>query len=294
MHEPVLVDEIIRFSCEKDDPVILDCTLGNGGHTKALCDAFDGRCTIVALDQDTEAIHRSKKKLFEYTNAIRFVHSNFVLLDSVLQELNISKIDICLMDVGVSKNQLMSAERGFSFLHDGPLDMRMDTTQELSARDIVNTYSEADLFEIIKKYGEERFARSIARAINERRKESPIETTTELAELVRRASRSKRFSRIHPATRTFQALRIAVNNELENLQQALHSALPYLDEDGLLFVISFHSLEDRIVKLTFRQWAQEKKATILTKKPITASEDEVHRNPHSRSAKLRIAKRSLQ
>jgi 16S rRNA (cytosine1402-N4)-methyltransferase len=294
LHEAVLVDEIISFVRTKDDPVVLDCTLGNAGHTKAISEFFGGRCTIIALDQDTEAIERSQKKLFEYTNKITFIHSNFVLLDTVLEQLGVKNIDVCLMDVGVSKNQLVQPERGFSFLHEGPLDMRMDTTQELTARDVVNTYSEDELFEIVKNYGEERFARSIVRAICTQRTKSPIETTTELADLVKRASRSKKFSRIHPATRTFQALRIAVNNELENLQLALNKIVPFLSDEGLILVISFHSLEDRIVKMTFRQWAQEKKVTVLTKKPIIASEEEVQRNPHSRSAKLRVAKRSLQ
>jgi len=294
LHEPVLVDEILQYVREKENPVVLDCTLGNGGHIKHIFKELKGKCKVIALDQDREAIKRSQSVLEDYKDRVTFIHSNFVLLDTVLHQHDIKHIDICLMDIGVSKNRLMQAERGFSFLREGPLDMRMDQTADLTAHDVVNNYSEDELMRIIRIYGEERFARSIAQGIVRRRAEKSIETTTELADLIKRASRSKKFSRIHPATRTFQALRIVVNNELGHLQEALYKVLPFLNDDGLIFVITFHSLEDRIVKMTFREWAREKSVTVITKKPLIASEEEIQRNPHSRSAKLRIAKRSLQ
>jgi 16S rRNA (cytosine1402-N4)-methyltransferase len=284
---------VISFVDPKAHSIILDCTLGSGGHTKKIIEACNGTCSVVALDQDKDAIERSKKILHEYSEKVIYKNNNFVLLDTVLDELGIKGVDFCIMDVGVSKDQLMQADRGFSFLREGPLDMRMDSEQELSAYDVVNTYREDELMRIIRTYGEERFARRIAGAIVEERKKKKIETTTELANLIKRVSHSRKFSRIHPATRTFQALRIEVNKELENLEKALDKVLPFLNEGGIVCVIAFHSLEDRIVKMKFREWARENKVSLLTKKPIIPSDDEVARNPQSRSAKLRVAKRSL-
>jgi len=293
LHESVLVKEVLQYVEQKENSVVLDCTLGSGGHTKRIIEALKGQCTVIGLDQDKEAIERCKDSLSSYTEKIVFKNKNFVLLDDVLNELSVQGIDFCIMDIGVSKNQLVQAERGFSFLREGPLDMRMNSSQDLTAYDVVNTYSEEELIRIIRTYGEERFARRIAQAIVERREEKSIETTTDLADLIKRVSRSRKFSRIHPATRTFQALRIEVNRELDNLQEALEKLLPFMNEGGVIAVITFHSLEDRIVKMTFREWGRQKEVQVLTKKPVIASEEEIARNPHSRSAKLRVAKRSL-
>ena len=293
MHESVLVDEISRFVKKKDNAVILDCTLGSGGHTKKILDTLGASVTVIGLDQDEDAIKRSKERLAGYGDAVLYRNCNFVLLDTVLSDLAVQGIDACIMDIGVSQDQLTEPERGFSFLREGPLDMRMDRSQKMSAYDVVNSYSEDSLRTIIRKYGEERYAGRIAHMIVSARREKPIETTSALAHLVKRASRSRSFSRIHPATRTFQALRIEVNKELDYLEEGLDKVLPFLNDEGIMCVISFHSLEDRIVKLRFRQWAREGQVEVLTKKPITASEEEIARNPHARSAKLRVAKRSL-
>ncbi len=296
MHESVLVDEILSFLKEKSGGLILDATLGNAGHTKVILDKLGGSTRVIGLDQDEDAIERAKKVLDDsnYLDKVEIHKTNFVLLDTVLENKEGGLLDACLIDAGVSKNQLLTAERGFSVNNDGPLDMRMDKSSELTAKDLVNRLEAQELYTIIKKYGEERNARRISQAIVRARDTKLIETTGELAEIVTKANRSKRYTRIHPATRTFQALRIAVNNELEVLEEGIQKVLPYLKPDGLICVIAFHSLEDRIVKLQFRDWAREGLVKVLTKKPIVAGAAELERNRNARSAKLRVAKRSLQ
>ena len=289
-----MVNEIIHHLQEKRDGVILDCTIGSGGHSREILKTFNGECTLIGLDQDPEAIERSKVNLQAYKDSVILKQINFALLDTVLDELQITNIDACIFDLGISLDQLENAERGFSFRVNGPLDMRMDRRYDVLAYDIVNRYSKDELCRIIGEYGEERKARQIAAAIVAWREKSALATTQELATIVERVYRHRHYHRIHPATKTFQALRIAVNRELENIQVALATVLRYLAPAGLVCVISFHSLEDRIVKNTFRAWAKDGHVAVLTKKPLRASEEEVTRNKRSRSAKLRIAKRSLQ
>ncbi len=293
MHEPVLLKEVASFFKEKKGGMILDCTVGSGGHTRAVIESLKGECKVLALDQDEDAIARSRENLKDYLENIRFENINFSRVDEALRNAGISKVDGCILDLGVSNNQLTDKDRGFSFRHDGPLDMRMDKNGEFNARDVVNSYSEGELYRIFRKYGEERNSRRIAKAIADARKKQPIERTSELAEIVVKANRSRRFSRVHPATRVFQAVRIEVNKELENLEIFLDKIVNFLNEDAVITVISFHSLEDRIVKLKFRDYKREGILKILTKKPIIPTEEEITENRKARSAKLRAAKRSL-
>ncbi|MBU1863110.1 MAG: 16S rRNA (cytosine(1402)-N(4))-methyltransferase RsmH [Candidatus Omnitrophica bacterium] len=288
-----MVNEIIHHFKEKRNGVFLDCTIGNGGHTLKLLETLNGQCSIVGLDQDAEALTRATDNLKLFQDRVVLRHINFTSLDTVLDELHITHIDACLFDIGVSMNQLYDAQRGFSFSGEGPLDMRMDARSETTAATIVNTYREEELNRILREYGEEYRARQIVRAIIKARAQNVISTTTELAELVKKVYRDKRHRRTHPATKTFQALRIAVNNELDNLKNALNKVVHYVTGDGLICVITFHSLEDRIVKQTFRAWADEGIVSLLTKKPLQPSQEEMVRNPRARSAKMRIAKRSL-
>lgn len=293
MHEPVMVSEVVHHLQGKKDGVIVDCTIGSGGHAKKLLEEYNGQCTLIGLDQDNEALERSRENLKAFKDHIHLRQCNFALLDTVCDELRITRVDAFLFDLGVSKNQLTDPERGFSFLHDGPLDMRMDRRGGRTAADIVNNASEGELHRIIQEYGEDRNARRYARAIVRARDEQTLSTTRELAEVIQRQYRGRRFSKIHPATRTFQALRIAVNCELEGLGHALQKVIHYLACDGVVCVISFHSLEDRIVKYTFRDWAQKGLVKLVTKKPMRPRKEEIIQNVHARSAKMRIAKRSL-
>lgn len=288
------MNEIVHYFADKKNGVIVDATFGCGGHACALSDALNNQVRIIALDQDQAALERSKALCEPYKGVIEFYRANFREIDTILEKIGINAVDGFIFDIGVSKNQLIDAQRGFSFMQDGPLDMRMDDRNLISARDIVNTYDEKQLADIIYRYGEERKSRAIARAIVHERKNAEIITTKHLADVIKRAYRIRYHVRIHPATRTFQALRIAVNRELEVLEEGLAHAFNYAASEALIAVITFHSLEDRIVKHTFRAWAHDGAVEVLTKKPITPSAEEIADNPHARSAKLRIAKRSLQ
>lgn len=293
-HQSVLLNEVVDLLKEKPDGIFLDCTLGRAGHSSALLKATQGKCRIIGLDQDQEALKKCEEILAPYKDSVILKHANFAVFDKVLNELNIDMVDGVLFDLGVSSNQLDEAERGFSFRFDSDLDMRMDRTQELTAADVVNLWDEKKLADLIYNYGEERYSRRIARIIVEARGRKPISTTLELAGLIERAYPRRGYHRIHPATRTFQALRIAVNRELEVLETALSKVLNYVCPGGLICIIAFHSLEDRIVKHTFREWKKEGLVTLLTKKPLCAGENELKGNKRSRSAKMRVAKRSLQ
>ena len=273
--------------------VVVDATLGSGGHAGEILKRIGPEGRLIGIDQDPEAIGRCRERLKGFSQ-VEFFQENFSDLDLVLHHLNLEAVDAVIMDVGLSTEQLESAERGFSFLKEGPLDMRMDPGRPLKAGDLVNELSQEDLENIFRRYGEERWSRRIAGAILRERTRRPIETTAELVRLVEKAV-PKRFQhgRLHPATRVFQALRIAVNGELQALETGLSKAFRALGPGGRLAVISFHSLEDRIVKRAFRGWAGEGRGRLLTAGPIQPACEELGRNPRSRSAKLRGIEKCL-
>lgn len=290
VHKPVLLRESVRLLTENGGKVYVDCTLGLGGHAKEILKQRK-EIFLIGIDKDEEAIQIAKENLKEFEGRFVIYKADFKDFDLVLEEEGIDRVDGFLFDLGTSMLQLKS-ERGFSFQIDAPLDMRMDKEQTLTAYKVVNQYPERELARIIKEYGEEKFAKRIARAIVQRRKKKPIETTGELVEVILSAvPEPYKHGRIHPATRTFQAIRIEVNKELESLKEALYKTPDYLNPKGRLVVISFHSLEDRIVKHFMKEKEKEGVFKILTKKPITPSEEEVKENPASRSAKLRAAER---
>ncbi len=288
MHIPVLLEESTELLLGNGGKLYLDCTLGLGGHTRRILEK-NPEAFVIGIDRDEEAIELAKKNLKEFEGRFSIYKADFAYLDEVLRAEGIDKVDGILFDLGVSMLQLKS-ERGFSFQIDAPLDMRMDKEQKLTAYRVVNEYPEKELARIIWEYGEERLSRKIARAIVQYRKKKPIETTKELADIVLSVYPERlKHGRIHPATKTFQAIRIEVNKELESLRTALEKTPDLLNPGGRLVVISFHSLEDRIVKNFFREHSHLFR--ILTKKPITPSEEEIRMNPASRSAKLRAGER---
>ncbi|PWT82605.1 MAG: 16S rRNA (cytosine(1402)-N(4))-methyltransferase [Blastocatellia bacterium] len=289
-HEPVLAAEVVRLLRPERGGVYADCTVGMGGHSRALLDA--GAKRIIALDRDPDAIERSRQTLAAWSEQVDLVHADYRSIDVVLDRLGVSLLDGALADLGVSSWQLEASGRGFSFQRDEPLDMRMDRSVGESAASLVARSTERELADIIFQYGEERYSRRIARAIVDKRREAPVASTGCLAAIVRAATPRRGSTRIDPATRTFQAIRIWVNRELEGLDRFLETAVRRLRSGARLAVIAFHSLEDRIVKHTFR--ALERSGglvTVLTKKPITPTEAEIARNPRARSAKLRVAER---
>lgn len=306
-HVPVLVTEVVEWIHGKDGGIYVDATIGSGGHAVALLQTYPDIALLVGIDQDAQAVASAKKNLAAFHKRATVVHGNFTTIKTILGTLHIAHIDGIIFDLGVSSMQLGDPLRGFSFMAEGPLDMRMDQNSAVQAQDLINTLSAAELEEILRTYGEERWARRIARAIQQQRSTQPISTTTELSRIISEAIPARyRPPSIHPATRTFQALRIAVNDELKNLRHTLDETLDLLNGGGRMGVISFHSLEDRIVKQKFQQWQKgctcsprapqcicgnEKKVNILTRKPIIPSRDEVQVNPRSRSAKLRVAEK---
>ncbi len=286
MHKPVLLNEILENLPVPDGGVFVDGTVGNGGHSREIAKSKNGKVKIVGLDMDSGSIERARKNLSDYQNVI-LRKSNFKNMDIILKEEGIDKVDAILLDLGFSSDQLESSERGFSFKKDEPLLMTLNDdlkVGDITARTIVNEFEENNLNIIIRNYGEEKMSRKIAEAIVRARKIEPITTSGQLAEIIESAVRRK--GKIHPATKTFQALRIAVNDELRSLEEVLPKAVEFLKKGGRLGVISFHSLEDRIVKKFSRE--SRDKIKIINKKPIISKEDELEDNPRSRSAKLRI------
>src|SRR5262245_42841999 len=291
MHEPVMVAEVLEHLAPARGGVFVDCTVGYGGHTRAMLHA--GASRVVGLDRDPDALRQAAAALVSEESRVELVHSDYRRLDEILDARGITGVDGILADLGVSSMQLDEAGRGFSFRRDEPLDMRMDRTSGLTASEMIRDADERTLADVIYEFGEERHARRIARAIVEARDRSAVDSTGRLAEVVRRAIPRKGYSRIDPATRTFQAIRIWVNRELEGLDVFLTQAAGRLRPGGLMAVIAFHSLEDRIVKHTLRslQTTGDIGLTIRTKRPVVPSEAEVERNPRARSAKLRVAER---
>lgn len=303
-HVTVLLHETVDGLDVKPSGIYVDGTLGGGGHSYEICKQLNSNGKLIGIDQDREALAAAKKRLEEFEDRTIFVKSNYEQMNEVLKDLGIDKVDGIVLDLGVSSYQLDNAERGFSYMEDAPLDMRMDRDNSISARDIVNDYSEEELFRVIKDYGEERYARSIARNIVKRRQEKEIETTFELVDIIRASMPAKaRNAKGHPAKRTFQAIRIECNRELEVLKEALDHMVDLLNDGGRLSIITFHSLEDRIVKTSFKKnenpctcppsfpvcvCGKEPKGKVITRKPILPSEEELEMNSRSKSAKLRI------
>jgi 16S rRNA (cytosine1402-N4)-methyltransferase len=303
-HTTVLLDETVDAVLPRDGGRYIDCTLGGAGHSERLLEKSSPGGEVLAFDQDQSAIDHAKRRLAQYRNRVHFAHCNFRYIEQEATARGFAPADGILFDLGVSSPQFDEGERGFSYRFDAPLDMRMDVRQERTAADLVNHLSEQELAHIFFEYGEEKFSRAIARAIVRTRADGPIQTTGELAEIVKAAiPAAARRHGPHPARRVFQALRIAVNDELAALEEALHGAFRVLKSGGRLAVISFHSLEDRIVKQTFQEWAKgctcppdfpvcrcgnQPKARLVTKKPVLPSARELENNPRSRSAKLRV------
>ena len=300
MHLPVLRSEAVRFLDTPRGGCFLDCTVGLGGHAAAILESSPAS-TLLGIDRDREALALAAKRLAEFGDRVRLVAGRFDELERLLSGRKIE--GGVLADLGVSSLQLEAAERGFSFMLDGPLDMRMGPG-ELAARDVVNRYREEELVKIFREFGEERFSRRIARAIVRARRQGPIESTAQLRRLIEQAKPKVGAKRIHPATQAFQALRIEVNRELDQLSELLAQSVRMLERDARLVVISYHSLEDRMVKHTLRDLAQgeiepvtgrpraeSRVIEVLTRKPVRPSAEEVAANPRSRSARLRAARR---
>jgi len=307
-HIPVLLNEALTYLDCRENGIYVDATLGHGNHALALLNRFPKIKLLLGIDQDSAAIARTKKKLRSYGDKTALYHGNFSQLETILAQAGISQIDGILFDLGVSTAQLMDSARGFSFNAEGPLDMRMDTNTPTTAKDLISTLDEKALAAVIRDYGEERWAKRIAARIKQVLHQSgDIDTTRQLADIVSSAIPGKfRSQKIHPATKTFQALRIVVNDELTAVTRGLNAALNRMTPGGRLCVISFHSLEDRIVKNRFREWAagcicpktvpvctckNTPRVKLITRKPVCASAAEIQANPRARSAKLRVAER---
>ena len=284
-HVPVLTREVLDYLRPDRGGLFVDCTVGLGGHARALLEA--GASRIIGFDRDADALAIARENLAPWRDRVELIHSDYRHVDVELDSRGVASVDGALADLGVSSMQLDREGRGFSFQRDEPLDMRMDRSSGSTAADLVGQASERELADIIFEYGEERFSRRIARKLVEARTSEPIVTTGRLAALVRQAVPVRGYSRIDPATRTFQAIRIWVNRELEGLDRFVVTLAQRLKAAARLVVISFHSLEDRIVKHTFRALQHEARGTVLTKKPVIAGDEEREQNPRARSAKLR-------
>jgi len=287
-HIPVMNREVQDYLNLKPGDTFIDCTLGLGGHSRCAAEAIGGQGRIIGIDRDQKALDIARERLSDGPAQCDFIHDDYRNIDRILADMGIDRVNGILMDLGISSLQLDDPQRGFSIREDGPLDMRMDQGNFISAYDLVNSLSENELAFILKKYGEERWHYRIAHNLVQERSRRPIETTKELSDIVWRAiPKHNRYQKIHPATRTFQAIRIAVNRELEGLEIALQKCVNALASGGRLCVISFHSLEDRITKHAFRAFAKGERVEILTKKPLRPTEAETQGNPRSRSARLR-------
>ena len=306
-HRPVLLDECMEGLAIRPGGIYLDGTLGRAGHSWEIVRRLNAGGRLIGLDRDETALEAARQRLAPYADRVTLVHSNFSRVAEVLDELGIPAVDGMLFDLGVSSPQLDDAQRGFSYMHDAPLDMRMDRTAGLTARTVVNEWPYEELRRILYEYGEERYAPLIAAAIERERGKKPIETTLELVDIIRGAMPAKALrEKQHPAKRSFQAIRIAVNDELGAVREAMEKAIDCLNPGGRLAVITFHSLEDRIVKAAFNQAAQgctcpkdfpvcvcgkKPKVRLTPRKPILPSDEEIEENPRARSAKLRVCER---
>ena len=306
-HYSVLLEETIKHLNIKEDGVYVDGTLGGAGHASVVCSHLGPKGRFIGIDQDEDAIQASSERLKPYGDIVTIVRSNYSNMKQVLADLGIDKVDGIVLDLGVSSYQLDTAERGFTYREDAPLDMRMDNRNDMTARDIVNHYSEYDLYRIIRDYGEDKFAKNIAKHIVRMREEKPIETTFELIEAIKAAIPMKiRMNQGHPAKKTFQAIRIELNKELDVLKDTLRDMVNLLQPGGRICIITFHSLEDRIVKTIFRECenpcecppsfpvcvcGKKSLGKVISRKPILPSEQELEENSRSKSAKLRVFER---
>jgi len=303
-HIPIMLEQVIEGLDIKPDGIYVDGTLGGGGHSYEIAKRLVSGGRLIGIDQDEAAINAAGARLSEFNDRVTIVRSNYAQMVSVLHSLDINRVDGILLDLGVSSHQLDNAERGFSYMEDAPLDMRMDRRQEKTAWDIVNYYSQAELTRIIRDYGEDKFAAKIAAKIIGFRENKPIETTGELAEIIKLAIPIKyRLTGGHPAKRTFQAIRIELNRELEVLEESIEGMIDILSDGGRMAVITFHSLEDRIVKAAFKKaespctcpsdfpicvCGKKAKGFVASRKPLIPSDEEMERNPRAKSSKLRI------
>ena len=303
-HVSVLLHEAVDELQVKPSGIYVDGTLGGGGHSYEICKRLDSEGRLIGIDQDAEALEAAQKRLGEFKDRITLVKSNYERTGEVLRELGIEKVDGIILDLGVSSYQLDNAERGFSYREDAPLDMRMDREQTMSAKEIVNGYSQEELFRVIREYGEERYAGSIARNICRQREKKVIETTFELVDIIRTSMPVKaKNGKGHPAKRTFQAIRMECNRELDVLGEALENMVDLLNDGGRLAIITFHSLEDRLVKTSFRRYenpcvcppdfpicvcGRKSKGKVITRKPRIPSAEETEKNTRAKSAKLRV------
>ena len=304
-HESVLEREVIQNLNLLGGSLIVDGTLGDGGHAELLLKNTTS-VRVLGIDRDMRAIERAEKRLAPFRDRITLVHGNFSDIKTILKKANVMNVDGLLLDLGVSSPQLDSPDRGFSFMRNGPLDMRMDSSQKITAADLLIELPDEKLVSVIKEYGEERFSKRIVRAIRQAQKQSAIKTTLQLSNIISSVIHASRQTKIHPATRTFQALRIAVNGELEHIKKVLRDSVDILKESARVIVISFHSLEDRIVKNFFKteekgcvcppkipvcSCGHKQRLKIITRKPIIPAVEEVRRNSRASSAKLRVAER---
>jgi len=293
-HVPVMSREALEILRPSPGKLYIDCTLGSGGHSAQILAAVQGKARILGIDRDPEALERSRDRLREYGSQVTYVRDDFRNLREIVHEQGISGADGIIFDFGVSSPQVDSPERGFSYLHDAPLDMRMDPSQGKTAAEIVNTWPEAGIARLIRQFGEERWAHRIAKFVVARREIEPISTTGQLVEVIKAAiPAGARRTGPHPAKRTFQALRIVVNDELPAIAGGLRQVPCVLNEGGAVVAISFHSLEDRIVKQTFRDMVQAGDLIAVTRKPVVPGPQEIEENPRARSAKLRAARKVL-
>ena len=306
-HTSVLLEETIENLRVKPDGIYIDGTLGGGGHSYEVASKLGEKGKLIGIDQDEDAIRAAGKRLEEFGSKVVIIRDNYCNIKNVLQDIGVEKVDGIVLDLGVSSYQLDHAERGFSYKQDADLDMRMDNRQSLSAKDIVNTYPEMELYRVIRDYGEEQFAKNIAKHIVLARKEIPIDTTGQLNEIIKAAIPAKmRQNGGHPSKRTFQALRIECNKELEVLKNSLDDMIQVLNPEGRLCIITFHSLEDRIVKTAFKRnenpcicppdfpvctCGRMPQGKVISRKPILPSEQEINENKRSKSAKLRVFER---
>jgi 16S rRNA (cytosine1402-N4)-methyltransferase len=309
-HKSVLLDESIEALNIKPDGIYVDGTLGGGGHSYEICRRLSEKGRLIGIDQDADAIAAATRRLGEFKDRVMIVRSNYCDMRRELGKLGITSVDGVILDLGVSSYQLDTAERGFTYREDAPLDMRMDQRQSLTAKDIVNEYSEMELYRIIRDYGEDKFAKNIAKHIVNARKEKKLETTGELIHVIKAAIPMKiRATGGHPAKKTFQAIRIELNRELEVLENSLEDMVDLLNDEGRLSVITFHSLEDRIVKNKFRYLenpcscpkefpvcvcGKKPKGRVITRKPIIPSAQEIEENSRAKSSKLRVFEREIQ
>lgn len=307
VHKSVLLKETIDSLNIKSDGIYVDGTLGGGGHAYEVCKKLGEHGRFIGIDQDEEAIEAAGLRLAEFGDKVTIVRSNYADIDAILKSLGIEKVDGILLDLGVSSRQLDTPERGFSYKVDAPLDMRMDNRNEKTARDIINDYSEMDLYRIIRDYGEDKFAKNIAKHIVAARQKKEIETTYELTEVIKAAIPAKiRMAGGHPSKKTFQAIRIELNRELEVLNNSIDVMIDYLSNQGRLSIITFHSLEDRIVKVGFKKnenpctcpsdfpvciCGKKSKGKVITRKPVIPGEEELEENSRAKSSKLRVFER---